>query len=151
MVQRIKMYLIFAVPLCMIGCGRKNNSFLNFEKKEKVIKVNRLTLPSVKNITLSQNQNGTHFLQWTPVASKNTQRILVGYNIYRFIQTAFIPRKPLNKQPIKENFYHDTTLHGSKTKKIICYVVRSVFKIKGKKFEGPLSNIVCTNVKNPPT
>ena len=134
----LKLLALLAL-LELSGCGRKNNNFLVFENKEKEVKVNKLTLPSVRNISLTGKPHET-IISWDKIdnAAPNGGT-LIGYNLYRFIKTAFIPKNPINTQIIKKNYFVDFYLDNS------CYTVRGLFKIGGKLVEGPASKIVCTN------
>lgn len=121
------------------GCGRKNSSFLNFNKSKPAVKVNPLTLPAVRGLTAARISDEIVEVCWQPVI--NPAMDLQGYNLYRFVRTAFIPKKPLNKEPIQDKNFRDNLTN--KKDVAFCYVVRPVFKIEGKNFEGPLSQVVC--------
>ena len=85
-------------------------------------------------------KEGSTQVVWHSIDRYTDQTELIGYNLYKFAQIAFIPRKPLNKQPIKQTSYLDT----SKDKKQYryCYLVRAIFITQGKTIEGPSSKIV---------
>jgi hypothetical protein len=140
------------VSLFVANCGRKNSNFLNFEKKEKLVKINRLSLPSVNGISVKKINSKKEYVEWQPVQEiKNVK--LLGYNLYRFSKIAFIPKKPLNKNPIKQTHY---TICSSDKNFSTCYIVRAIFKValkatgKVKVCQGPASKIICIS-KNPPT
>lgn len=129
--------LYFSVFLLLLSsCGRKNNNFFVFTKKEKPQKINRLTLPVVKGLKITHHENHTVTLAWYTVKHEN----VIGYNLYRFVRTAFIPRKPLNKKPITQETFTETIPKSIRDHKI-CYVIRAVFLIQNKIIEGPTSKV----------
>jgi len=71
-------------------------------------------------------------ISWKEISHKD----LIGYNIYQFSKSGFVPKLPLNKNPIQNNYYISE-------KKNSCFLVRGVFKIDEQISEGPSSNILC--------
>jgi hypothetical protein len=123
--------ILILLTVFFFSCGRKNNNFLDFSKKEKKQKFNRLTLPAVQNITVKR-ENNIVTVQWKKIPNAT-------YDIYRFIRTAFIPKNPLNKRPLTKTYYVDNSNPPVDT----CYLVRPIFYINGKKIAGPSSKIIC--------
>jgi len=140
--NKIKVTYTLLLLLMIANCGRKNNSFFNFGKKEPTVKINKLSLPSVRRLKATKQDEDTILLKWQPAQPTSTDRELVGYNIYKFARTSFIPKKPLNKSPIKETFLQEKIKTAKKNCVAVCYAIRPVFRIEGKIFEGPLSEIV---------
>lgn len=90
---------------------------------------------------MSQTEQGATKLSWHPVDRFIDSGELVGYNLYKFVHTAFIPRKSLNKKILKQTHYLDP--HPPKPgQPKFCYLVRPVFIIHGKTIEGPASRVV---------
>ena len=96
--------------------------FFNNKTIEFLEKINKENIPTFQN--------------------ENTPKIL-GYNVYKFLKTRFIPKHPINKKPIPNNSFLDTT--SESTKNHFCYAVRAVFLIDNKELEGPLSQVICLN------
>jgi hypothetical protein len=122
---------IVFVAIFFVSCGRKNNNFLDFSHKKREPKFNRLSLPAIQKLIIKKDGDVVT-LRWKKIQNAK-------YNVHRFIRTAFIPKKPVNKVPIKENYYTDK----SNPPKNTCYLVRPVFYINGKTVIGPGSKIVC--------
>lgn len=126
--------LPLGVILLFSSCGRKNAHFFVFEKAKKTEKINKLSLPMPRNFKAVFKKNRTE-LTWTKPQENN----LIGYNIYRFIETGFIRRKPINKKPITKESYIDLAPpHPA------CYLVRGIFHINNQSIEGPSSIIAKT-------
>ena len=132
------------VPLFAIltfGCGRKNNNFLVFDKEKVLTKINKLTLPSVRNLKIHNKTLLTKtLLTWKPIKNDIKKTELLGYNVYKFSRTAFVPKKPINKKIIKKPEFLD--MYKQKKQTEVCYIVRAVFKIDNRIIEGPASKIV---------
>ena len=136
----INKILFFLLVLCLPGCGRKKRYFLSFDSKQETEKVNRLTLPAIKGA--SYKKNGPDFeLSWRKPDFVEKNRTLVGYNVYKFTTTSFVPKKPINRAPLKTTFYKEKL--NKEGNKNICYLVRALFLIREKTIEGPASQIVC--------
>ncbi len=133
------------------GCARKQKNIFDFSEKEKV-KINKLTLPVVQFLQAEKKGNDI-FLTWQKInndfnLNENKSKVFfVGYNVYRFVDSGFVPRKPLNKRPLTLNNFCDVGVlepkgnHSSEFS--YCYLVRAVFKIKDKNYQGPASQIIC--------
>jgi|GEM_PF-1459816 hypothetical protein len=138
-------FMIIVTP----QCGKKKKNIFSFNEHQKKEKINRLSLPSPQNIKYEENENGI-FITWKKInkeniptfQNENTPKIL-GYNVYKFLKTRFIPKHPINKKPIPNNSFLDTT--SESTKNHFCYAVRAVFLIDNKELEGPLSQVICLN------
>ena len=156
-----RFYLLTLSLLFLTHCGRKNNNFLNFDAAKHEPKINKLTLPSVKGVRITQTTNEQISLAWKEIEFvENTDdtppKQFLGYNVYRFARSAFIPKKPLRKKGLccttTKTFFHDTTYldvfedQGMREPETqpICYAVRPVFKVNSKIIEGTTSKIVCT-------
>jgi len=135
-----KLFFIIITISLLVACGRKNNNFLVFVPKEKIVKINKLTLPVVQGVKIKQLKEGSTQIVWYPLNTHINHAELIGYNAYKFAQTAFIPRKPINKQPIKQPSYIDTSKNKNHLQ--YCYLVRALFITHGKTIEGPASKIV---------
>jgi len=135
-VKKLRKYFFVLLCLFLSSCGRKNNTFLVFASKKKVVKINRLTLPAVRGLRIAQTKQGATLISWLPVEVSGDNIELVGYNLYKFVPTAFIPRKPVNKHPTTKLSYLDSNTVN------YCYLVRAVFLARGKTVEGPASKIL---------
>lgn len=133
-------FLVFLI--LFPGCGRKQRTIFLFPK-EKVVRLTTLQFPSPKIISLTQTPQGT-LIEWLePVYSPSLQQAhiqLLGYNIYRLTSHGFIPKKPLNPQPLTTTQYHDI----QSTDQAKSYVVRALFQVHHLDHEGPTSNIGST-------
>ena len=127
--------LLITSTIFLGSCGRKHHNFLDFSNKKREPKFNRLSLPAVQNLTVKK-EGGIVTLRWKKILDAWR---LSKYNIYKFIRTAFIPKKPINKIPLTKTHYIDKSKTASNT----CYLVRPVFTIKGRQVVGPGSKIVC--------
>ena len=127
-------YIIFILLISFFlnGCGRKQHNFLNFEKKKSTLKINRIILPTTK-ITSIECEKEEIKVFWKDINHED----LIGYNIYKFTKENFIPKKPLNREPLKNNFFISEESDS-------CFLVRGVFKIQNQISEGPSSNILCS-------
>ena len=153
---------LLVILVLLQACGRKNNNFLVFAPAKKETKINKLTLPAVKNVTLTSTPQKTLKLTWNhvtpPARSPNDKPTeLLGYAVYRFSRSAFIPKKPLQKRDVQskksristtKNWYDDASYQKtfedqgvrSPEKEQICYIVRPVFMIGQTVIEGPTSS-----------
>jgi len=124
--------LLLFFCLMITACGRKNKNFFHFEEKKKVSKINKLTLPSIRSVSV-ESVDKKNKISWQ--RPDTTKHQLIGYNIYRFDYRAFIPRKPLTTLPTKQLTYDDATT------KNYYYIVRPLFLVNNKKVEGPASRV----------
>jgi len=132
--------LIFGIS----GCGRKKRDFLSFDSKPETEKVNRLTLPAIKGIGYKKkglDPDSNIELSWSAPDFVEKNRTLVGYNVYKFTTTSFVPKKPINRTPLKTTFYREKL--NKDGHKNVCFLVRALFLIRKKTIEGPASQIVC--------
>ena len=144
MKQKLHNFL-FIFLIFISGCGRKQKDVFYFPPEHKVLNVNKLELGYVKNVKVLKTDIGNKIL-WQPAEIKNEKEFL-GYNVYKLVSASFVPKKPLNKSPIMQtNFLDKEVLQNNnlnKSKKCCCYLVRAVFKIDDKIYEGPSSQVVC--------
>ena len=145
--------------LLFLGCGRKPKNFYDFTPSQK-IKINKLNLPVIKGLNAQKIDKGV-LLSWNSIDSVQVEKeidklplIFLGYNVYRFVSSGFIPRKALNKFIVTENQFLDEI----KLEKLsYCYLVRAVFKIipsaqqtelsfpDARLIEGPASQVICVD------
>ncbi|MFH1644365.1 MAG: hypothetical protein ABIA74_04285 [bacterium] len=136
---------ILFIFFLFFGCARKQKNIFDFSKKDK-IKINKLSLPIPKNLDLEKKGEDI-FLLWQDVKNDlylnddEYKITFVGYNIYRFVHSGFIPKNPLNKKPIKINNFCDKEI--VKIQNNYCYLIRAVFEIQNKIIQGPASKIIC--------
>jgi len=147
----VRIYVLLIIFLVIqAGCGRKQKDIFYFSKEEALPRINRLSLPCIKQITCKKD-GCTNKISWKLLPLINSydkgEALLLGYNVYRLVSAYFVPKKPLNKkQIITDNFYLDEQVAIDpvlKKEQKHCYVVRGVFKINNRKIIGPSSRIVC--------
>ncbi len=134
----INIISILCILLCIAGCGRRQRTIFLFPP-EKAVHLATLQFPSPKITNVIKNSNGT-IIQWLevppPLPIKNITVQFAGYNIYGLTHNGFIPKNPLNKNPIILTSYLDTTKKSSHH-----YIVRALFIADNQMHEGPSSNI----------
>lgn len=135
--------VIYAVVVA--GCGRKQRGVYNFPEKQSV-KINKLTLPSVKGLTATAQQKRVT-LVWRPLEVSSDTTKLLGYHIYRLAQGRFIPKQPITKNPVTTTTFVDKRARKSAKDDIVCYVVRGVFEIDGQVIQGLTSQVVAVSLK----
>lgn len=129
---------IICTLVLLTNCGRRQRTIFLFPP-EKAVHLSTLQFPSPKIITINQDTLGAT-IEWLEVSEhlfiKNIPAQLVGYNIYRLTHNGFIPKSPLNTDPITTTSYLDTN-------KTSCnrYIVRAIFIVNDQMLEGPTSNI----------
>ena len=111
-----------------------------FKEQNKEGLIQRLSLPSIKELALKKEGSEIH-LSWNPIESLRTDVTLLGYNIYQFCPSSFIPRSPLNDIPLQQAFFIDSSPEIDSP---LYYIVRGVFDYKKTGYLGPSSNVVCT-------
>lgn len=122
--------LIISFP----ACGKRPKNFFSFEEKVQKEVLERSMFPSIKNLFYKKIRDSS-LVWWNHLQSQN----LVGYNIYRFSAQGFIPKKPLNKEPLIKPEFLDLDVIVNV---IPYYIVRGVFLVDGKMQEGPSSPIL---------
>lgn len=124
-----------SIVLAFPCCGKRPKNFFSFEQKEEKAISTRMSLPAVRNMCYIKNAPHNK-LVWDAITSPN----LIGYNVYCFLPTAFIPKKPANSAPLKNPFF--LLRNGDEdTQKEEYSIVRGVFNIDGKTQEGPSSHL----------
>jgi hypothetical protein len=149
----VKYVIIFVsfIFLLFLGCGRKQKHIFYFSDKKTFPKINKLSLPVVKGLNIKRDKTSCN-LSWFAISPQEITRdnlIFIGYNVYRLVNSCFVPKKPLNKKVITQDIYSDNTItqvENLKEQEKYCYLVRAVFTIYNQKIEGPSSQVVC--VKN---
>ena len=149
----ISLFLFF-----FVGCGRKQKNIFYFPEKKEEFRVNKLALETVKGVKAVSSADGNK-ITWQPVVleeklyQKKYPKELLGYNVYRLVDSSFVPKKSINTEPSIETKFVDKDIFNQtnlKTKDYSCYLVRAVFKINDLIVQGPSSRVVCE--KNyPPT
>jgi hypothetical protein len=135
----LKQLSFLIILLCFqVGCGRKQKNIFVFNEKKPSHKISKLELPSVHGLRITKIKNQSKLL-WQSINLTNKFYQLCGYNIYRFTTQSFIPRKPLNKKPVKQTYFIDASTNNSLP---YYYFVRGLFKINENLLEGPSSIIV---------
>ncbi len=130
--------------LFLVHCGRKQRGVFVFPQHDK-IRINKLTLPSIHGLIVQQGKDSV-IVSWQPIdvaAIKETKAGLPqlnGYNVYRLVKGYFVPKEPINKKPIQQTTFIDS----SKQKHDIrhSYVIRAVFAVGDQIIEGPASQVV---------
>jgi hypothetical protein len=139
-------FFLLAGIVCavVVGCGRKQRGVYSFPEKQS-IKINKLTLPSVKGLTATTQQKRVT-LVWKPLEVQAGVR-LVGYHVYRLAQGRFIPKQPITKKPVTSTTHVDKRARKSAKDGVVCYVVRGVFEIDGQVIQGLTSQVVAVSLK----
>lgn len=133
--------LLFVAVFLISACGRKRKDLFLFEKSSLKPQFIR-RLDTVKQVTAQVEDDGSILLRWVrPVIQENESETFVGYNVYRLRSWGIIPRQPLNKKPLKDEFFKDN--HVLKNEK--CYAISMIFTQKKISYEGPVSRIVSVN------
>lgn len=129
---------IVCTLVLLTNCGRRQRTIFLFPH-EKTIHFATLQFPSPKIVKVSQSSHGAT-IEWlevpVPFCIQDIPAQLVGYNIYRLTHKGFIPKSPLNKDPITTTSYHDYSKNSSDR-----YIVRALFIVNDQMLEGPTSNI----------
>ena len=147
MITRISLTLC----LCTLAaCGRKPKQLYSHKESVKSYPYSRLTLPIVTNISATKS-GGEVLARWVPLPQEPTppprihERVeldhtprFIGYNLYRFAKTGFIPKNPINNKLILSPQYRDIPPSDNYQ---WYYLIRAVFFVYGKKIEGPASKI----------
>ena len=141
------LYLVTCAVTMLLatGCARKNPNFFVFNQTQKEEALKPLMLPMIKKPVVIKNTEGNK-ISWMPLTLEETQSFLpdtqfVGYNVYRFTATSFIPCTPCNENPLENNWYLDIPRKKDCTKKYY-YLVKAVFKHNETIIEGPGSKII---------
>lgn len=134
--NRIKLLSFFALVILLPQCGKKRRNFYVYEQEDSSLKINKLSLPAIKEIKLNKTAEGNH-ISWTSPKQKHK---LLGYNIYRFRKGKFIRKKPFLKTSIKKTAFIDKVKSNTRW----CYLVRGIFEVQKQVVEGPTSKIVCS-------
>ncbi len=152
----MKIVLISFIFLFFVGCGRKQKDIFHFSDQKPVPKINRLLLPSITGLKVESTLKGNKIC-WNEFVNTNfvvkEELEFLGYNVYRLVKCSFIPKSPINKKPLKNNFFVDkNVLQDQLLKKETrhCYLVRAVLKKQGRIMQGVSSQVVCVK-KFPPT
>ena len=125
-------------------CAHKRR--YNFSDKQNKRLIKKLSLPYTRNLTVERNKKlNINSLYWEKSedsnndnkAKKKTNSTVefLGYNVYALSSWSIIPKKSINKKPIKKTFFTHST------NKSFFYVVKTVFKNKNQVILGPVSNI----------
>ena len=144
-------YVGIILPFLFFGCARKQKNIFDFSEKEKT-SFNKLNFPVVNFLSAEKKGNNV-FLSWQKIKDDfnlnqdKSKVIFVGYNIYRFIESGFVPKNPLNKKPLVSNNFCDVNVLKFKNNNCsifsYCYLIRAVFKIQDKVYLGPSSRVIC--------
>lgn len=137
-------FIFLSLPL-IVGCGRKQRNFLYFPP-EKSIHITKLDLPAVKGLNAQLTDIGIHvswlplFTEKTPQQIKSFEKNFVGFDLFRLENNAtFIPKKPINENPITDNYFLDKRVKSSKH---TAYTVQPLFKFETQILHGPSSQII---------
>lgn len=135
-VHFLTIYVLCFFLLFFASCGKKNRSLFSFptEKKEKI---NALNFPSVRCVNV-ECVGDHNIISWQPVVVNREVGMLVGYEVYRLNKQGFIPRVPLNAEPLESCSYVDQVAVFYKP----AYVVRAVFRKNNQQKRGPASQVV---------
>ncbi|GEM_PF-3147599 len=126
------------IMMLLTGCGRRQRTIFLFPT-EKVVRFATLQFPSAKITAVTRSTQGIA-IEWIKVPESlsinNATAQCIGYNVYSLTHKGFIPKNPLNTNPITTTRYLDTTKNSSHH-----YMVRALFLANKKVYEGPSSNI----------
>lgn len=133
--------VLLAILFLHPNCGRKQRTLFVFPKPD-TIKISKLKLPAVRNLS-ARLHNNYIIISWDPISappSYSPELKVAGYFVYRATRGKFIPKQPMNSEPVTTTSYEDRTKNA--TLKENCYLVRGVFTIDDKTFLGPSSNLI---------
>lgn len=83
------------------------------------------------------------FNQKNNTSIKSLQENFVGYDVFKLTKQNFIPKHPLNKNPLTETQFWDKNKKSTrKTKTKSFYLIQPVFKFDNQLIKGPSSQIV---------
>ncbi|MFA5075209.1 MAG: hypothetical protein WC436_03850 [Candidatus Babeliales bacterium] len=147
-----KLILIFVFLFFFTSCARKQKDIFYFPQKEPSIKPSKLSLPYVKQIKIEKTKTGNNIF-WKANLDKKALNNLekkgykfIGFNIYKLVRESIIPKKPINKKPIKNYNYLDKSALIKKIQEEVeykkCYIIKIVFFFDKKIIEGPTSQII---------
>ncbi len=140
--------LLIIVFLFFTGCGRKQKDIFSFESNPKT-KITKLDLPAVKGLKITK-KDGCNILTWFDLfnTQNNTpinplQKNFIGYDVFKLTKKNFIPKHPLNKNPLTETQFVDKNVKfkRKKTGKSF-YLIQPVFKFDNQFIKGLSSQIV---------
>ncbi len=150
-----KIIVFFLIILFVPGCGRKQKDIFNFPEEKPVVRINKLSLPSVRGVSITKTAGGNK-VSWRSVLGPESflvastednqpEKELLGYKVYRLVRSSIVPKKPVNKNLIAETEFLDTQILHEDFNDVppYCYMVRAVFKISDQIVSGPASAIVC--------
>lgn len=134
--------------LFFTGCGRKQKNIFIFEPDQK-LKITKLDLPAVKGLSITK-KNNCNILTWFDLfnqknsASINSlQKNFIGYDVFKLTKRNFIPKHPLNKNPLIETQFVDKNKKFTrKAPRKSFYLVQPVFKFDNQFIKGLSSQIV---------
>ena len=134
--------------LFFTGCGRKQKNIFSFEPDQK-LKVTKLDLPAVKGLKIAKNGD-CNILTWFDLFNqKNStsinslQKNFIGYDVFKLTKRNFIPKRPLNKNPLTETQFVDKNKKFTKkSPRKSFYLVQPVFKFDNQFIKGLSSQIV---------
>lgn len=127
--------------LCILisGCARRERDLVEAQRKAALPKINHLSLPAPRGLSLSKNGNHillTWFNELPDKIAAMPYCLFVGYNVYRFRPHAFVPARPLNTLPLKKATFTDNETGPWS------YLVRGVVIAHGSATETPASQVV---------
>lgn len=126
--------------LIFIGCGKKTKNVVSVKKKPPI---NILSLPSIQGAKAHRTNKNHIIISWLPITNqdiKNTAFSLVGYNVYRLVNNAIIPKQALTPKPILETFFIDQEIYHVHNH--ICYVIKPLYKYDDYPIYGIHSNTI---------
>lgn len=140
-------FIFFALLFLIQGCGRKQKNIFLFTPEDKN-KISKLDLPSVRGLTITKVNQG-NLLSWFdlsfPKTNPQIQAHFLGYDVFRLTSLNFIPKHPVNKNPLTETHFLDKLkMHKQNAK--YYYLIQPIFKFDKQLIKGPSSQIVC--IKN---
>lgn len=128
--------LLIIILLLLTSCGRKQRNIFSFPQEEQK-KISVFDFPCVKGMNVTKTNQGNK-IQWIALKEEGvSEKKFLGYNLYRLNTQGFIPKKPLNASPLKNNEFFDK----QKLETQNLYLVKAVFMSNGKIIEGLSSQI----------
>lgn len=118
--------------LLLAACGRKNHAFFSFKQPQQVSQFNMFAFPWVRLAKVSATESG-RLVEWEPLEHAQ----LIGYHLYRVSSIGVVAKKPCIFLPASKHSYNDIA-----SMEAYSYVIRAVFLIDGKQYEGLASKII---------
>ena len=148
--SKLSSSLLGLLLILLPSCGRKPKHLFSRKEVHSKINAHRLTLPAVQDVSAAPSDEYV-LVSWHALPQPITELarphervtlgpepLLQGYNVYRFATDGFVPKAPLNSEPITTTTCLDTKDRGNHKWH---YLVRGVYLVHGRTVQGPMSQV----------